>query len=106
MKKFHLSKGEAEWFYDSIHLGLDEIYQVVERKELPYGVQFILHNHVIVNVYDTMKYLIQGSGRKQGRVELNINNLFVKFQRGREIDQRWYSFARENNLPSEAFQIY
>lgn len=104
MAKFHLSKEEAEWFYDMMHMNLDESHKVVKRNEIPYGVQLITQAGHIINLYSTMKYVIQGHNKRSAIRRMKF--LFEKFQRGREIDQKWYAFARENNLPSEAFKIY
>ena len=41
MTKIHLSKQEAEWFYDMMDMNLDESHKVVKRNEIPYGVQLI-----------------------------------------------------------------
>lgn len=104
MAKFHLSKQEAEWFYDMMHMNLDESHNVVNRITMPYGVQLRTNKGQIINLYSTMKYFVQG--KNAGSIKKRMEQLFGRFMRGREIDQKWYAFARDNNLSSEAFKIY
>lgn len=58
--KIKLDPDSANWFYDFIHVKLEEKFEVIQRNEIDYGCQLKLKTGEVVNIYYTLKFQLGG----------------------------------------------